>query len=160
MFLSHALLTSDSCTHSRIDHLLPHLLPGCFRCLSIGDSLDAREISVLLCNTLLHTEEGWNLLHGAHLDGFLEQISFREASISSALGEQQGGDEASLEILSLRKLRQLVSLGSPIVKYPKTESVVSGGDPVSRPAVTMRSDDDEKKPAGPGGQLMLMAAPH
>lgn len=157
MFLSHALLTSDSCTHSRINQLLPHLLPDCLWCLSIGDSVDAREISVLLCNTLLHTEEGWNLLHGAHLDAFLERISFREASINIDLGEQQGGDEASLEIVSLKKLRQLVSLGSPIVKYPRTESVVSVGDLVSRPDVTMRSDD-EKKPAGPGGQLMLMVA--
>lgn len=99
------------------------------------------------------------MLHGAHLDGFLEQISLREASINRDL---QGGEEASLEIVSLRKLRQLVTLGSPIVKYPRTESVVSDGDPISRPAVMMKSnDDDEKKPAGQGqgGQLMLMVAP-
>lgn len=93
------------------------------------------------------------------MDAFLEHISFREASINRDPGEQQGGDEASLEIVSLKKLRQLVSLGSPIVKYPRTENVVLVGDPVSRrPDVTMRSDD-EKKPAGPGGQLMLMVAP-
>jgi len=158
MFLTHALVTSDSCSNSRITELLPHLLPGCLRCLSIGDSVDVREISVLLCNTLLHTVDGWNLLHGAYLDGFLEQISFREAFISSATEEQQSSDEISLEMVSLRKLRKLVNLRSPIVKYPRTHNAVSDNDPISSLVIATRSDDDDKKP-DPGGQLMLMVAP-
>lgn len=146
LFLCHALITSDTCTDIRLNKLLNLLLPSSLVYITNNDNIDLRENTIQLCNTILHTNVGYELLHNTYHSQLLELIATREKylidhiidnntnitttdtttttnSISIINKDKDIGyytkEEVSHEINLLKKLRQLSNLPTNILKYPK-----------------------------------------
>lgn len=148
VFLSNALLSSDSSSTARIDRLAGLLLPSVIGHIN-SSSVDLSENVAALLTTLLHTHAGWSLLTGTYGVTVEEALMERErwitasSSSSSSSGDSSDDERLSAEEVTccvgvIVRLRSLLSNEVEVLFPARVE------EPEASVTVTTESNDLKK----------------
>lgn len=153
VFLLNALLISDFSSSARFQKLLPLILPGCYNGLR-SDYLDLRENSQHIVTTLLMSLAGREAVLGSN--ELVDVVRDREQILAALVNENNTSETVdeflsesyAHELARLRKLRQLVALDRPIIRYPSSEVNSTYGHVTDLDSVDVTHTDDDVKLSG------------